>query len=327
MKALITGYGGFVAEYLADLLIGEGYEIAATVYPDFFNDEIKSRAERKGIKAFSCDLTKASQIKRILRIFAADEIYHLAAQSHVPTAWKNPVETYKSNVFGTLNIFTSLKELKQTPRILNVGSSEEYGDCKEDEMPLTESSPLKPTNPYAASKVAQDFAAYQYAKTGGLDIVRTRPFSHTGPGQRSKFACPNFTKQAALIALKMQEPVIKVGNLSAKRDFLDVRDVVRAYYLALKKGRNGDVYNIASGKARSIESVLKTSIGFVDTKVEIIKDPSLFRPADIPILRGDASLLRKVTGWKPIIPFETTLLDLYNFWLKNLKDKTFPQDF
>ncbi len=327
MKALVTGYGGFVAEYLADFLAEENYETAVTVLPEMLSEKIQQNGIKKGLKIFPCDLTKSAQIKKVIGSFCPDEIYHLAAQSHVPTAWKCPTETYEANLFGTLNIFTSVLESKINPRILAVGSSEEYGDCKDEEMPLKENAPLKPTNPYAASKVAQNYAAYQYAKTGGLDIVRVRPFSHTGPGQRSKFVCPHFTKQIAEIELNMREPIIKVGNLKPKRDFLDVRDVVRAYYMALKSGIRGEVYNIASGKARSIESILKTCLKFSNKKINVIKDPELFRPADIPVLEGDISLFVKTAGWKPIIPFKKTLSDLYNFWLEYLKSKDADKEF
>lgn len=327
MKSLVTGYGGFVAEYLVKLLSENNYEIAVTVFPPMLNNTIKKQAKKQGVKIYSCDLTNEQNVKKLIKDFKPNEIYHLAAQSHVPTAWKNPTDTFKTNVFGTLNIFTAVLYNKISPRILVVGSSEEYGDCRDEDMPLKETSPLKPTNPYAASKVAQDFIAFQYAKTGGLDIVRVRPFSHTGPGQRSKFVCPNFTKQIAKIALGLKEPIIKVGNLKPKRDFLDVRDVVRAYYLALKKGKCGAVYNIASGKARSIESILKTCIKFSLKDIKIENDPSLFRPADIPVLKGDASLFKKTTGWKPLIPFDKTLQDLYCFWLEYLQLKDADPDF
>jgi len=323
MRALITGFGGFVAGYLARYLKCEKYEVICAVYPPMFDEEIQVEGRKMEVVLVPCDLTKRTQVEKILKDNAPDEIYHLAAQSHVPTAWKKPRMTFETNLFSTLNIFTSVLSLKLNPRILIVGSSEEYGECSIEDMPLKETSPLRPTNPYAVSKVAQDFLAYQYAKTGKINIVRVRSFSHTGPGQTPKFVCPNFTKQVAEIELELKEPLIKVGNLKPKRDFLDVRDVVRAYHLALKKGISGEVYNIASGKPHSIREILKICLSFSSKKIRVEAAPELFRPVDIPFLQGDSSLFRKITNWKPLIPFKQTLYDLYHYWICTLSNKSY----
>jgi len=193
-------------------------------------------------------------------------------------------------------------------------SSEEYGLVSKNELPIKETNPLRPLSPYAVSKVGQDLLGYQYYKSYGLNIIRTRAYNHTGPRREDVFVCSNFAKQIAMIEKGKEPPIIYVGNLKAKRDFTDVRDIVRAYWLALEKCTPGEVYNICSGRARSIKEVLDILLSLSKTTLKIKKDPKRLRPSDIPILQGDSSKFRKITGWKPEIPFEKTLEDLLNYW-------------
>lgn len=317
--ALITGYCGFVGGYLAGYLYEQGCRVYGTCFAESPPASEQHRACRRHVTTVECDMTKSSDVRRMLKQVRPDFVYHLAAQSHVPTAWKKPEATFKINITGTLNLLQSINKLGLQPRILSVGSAEEYGDVGAEDLPLDEKAPLRPMNPYATSKVAQDFLSYQYAKAPGLDVVRVRSFSHTGPGQSTAFVCPHFAWQVARIMLGIQEPVIKVGNLKPRRDFLDVRDVVRAYHLALQKGRQGGVYNIASGKARSIQSILSMLLRYGQRDVRIERDDSLYRPADVLEVRGNASKFRRSTGWRPLISFEKTLHDILDYWLRVLK--------
>ncbi len=316
---LITGYCGFVGAHLASHLLEQGYRVYGTYFAASPPASEEHEACSRHVTAVECDITKRGDVRRVLQQVRPDFVYHLAAQSHVPTAWKKPEATFKINITGTLNLLQSINKLGLQPRILSVGSAEEYGDVGAEDLPLDEKAPLRPMNPYATSKVAQDFLSQQYAKAPGLDVVRVRSFSHTGPGQSTAFVCPHFAWQVARIMLGMQEPVIKVGNLKPRRDFLDVRDVVRAYHLALQKGRKGEVYNIASGKARSIQSILNMMLCYGRHDVRIERDDSLYRPTDVMEVRGNASRFRRSTGWRPLISFEKTLHDIFDYWLRVLK--------
>ncbi|OPX17497.1 GDP-mannose 4,6-dehydratase, partial [candidate division WOR-3 bacterium 4484_100] len=216
------------------------------------------------------------------------------------------------------NLFESVRELKLDPKIHIAGSSEEYGLVYPEETPIKETNPLRPLSPYAVSKVAQDFLGYQYFKSYGLKIVRTRAFNHTGPRRGDVFVTSNFAKQIVEIEKGMRPPVIKVGNLNAVRDFLDVRDVVRAYALALEKGVPGEVYNIASGKGIKIKELLERLIKISGVDLKIETDPSRLRPSDVELLIGSPEKFQMATGWKPEIPFDKTLKDLLDFWRKRV---------
>ncbi len=219
-----------------------------------------------------------------------------------------------TNIIGELNVFEAVRELGINPVIQIAGSSEEYGLVEEDELPVKETNPLRPLSPYAVSKVGQDLLGYQYYKSYGLDIIRTRGFNHSGPRRGEVFVCSNFAKQIARIEKKKQEPVVYVGNLEAIRDFTDVRDIVKAYWLATEKGEPGEVYNICSGKGYKIEEVLDILLGLTKERIKVKKDPKRMRPSDVPVLIGDCKKFRGITGWKPEIPFERTLEDLLNYW-------------
>jgi GDP-4-dehydro-6-deoxy-D-mannose reductase len=202
---------------------------------------------------------------------------------------------------------------------LSVGSSEIYGHVDEKDMPVTEAQPLAPLNPYAVSKAAQDLLAGQWAVSPGLDILRVRSFNHTGPGQGDNFVCSAFARQAAEISLGLRPPRVEVGNLNVRRDFLDVRDVCRAYLALIEKGEKGAFYNLASGKAQSIKKILNDLLALTKKDVEIVIDPERMRPVDQPVMKGDPSLLRKTTGWRQEIPFKQTLEDLFKWWRLQLK--------
>lgn len=313
MKVLITGITGFVGSHLADFLLKKGdieiYGIERWRSRTENIEHIKNR-----ITLMGCDIRDASSVKKLIEKIKPDRIFHLAAQSFVLTSWHAPQETLTTNIIGELNVFEAVRELGINPIIQIAGSSEEYGLVKENELPVKETNPLRPLSPYAVSKVGQDLLGYQYYKSYGLNIIRTRGFNHSGPRRGEVFVCSDFAKQIAKIEKKKQEPVIHVGNLEAIRDFTDVRDMVKAYWLATEKGEPGEVYNICSGKGYKIKEVLDILLKLTKEKIEIKKDPKRMRPSDVPVLVGDCKKFRKATGWKPEIPFEKTLEDLLNYW-------------
>ena len=314
MRVLITGITGFAGSHLADYILSEhkDVEIYGVIRWRSRRDNIHHILDR--IHLYEADLKDIVSLEKALAQIKPDRIFHLAAQSFVPTSWKCPSETFSINAIGEINLFEAVLGLGINPRIQIAGSSEEYGLVHPNEVPMTEENQLRPLSPYAVSKVAQDLLAYQYFKSYGLDTVRTRGFNHTGPRRGDVFICSNFAKQIALIEKKRQEPVIFVGNLEAQRDFTDVRDIVRAYWLSLDKGEKGEVYNIGTGKAYQIKKILDMLLSLAGDDVEVKVDPDRLRPSDVPILLSDSTKFRKITGWEPNIPFTQSLSDLLDFW-------------
>ncbi|NOX96504.1 MAG: GDP-mannose 4,6-dehydratase [Nitrospirae bacterium] len=313
MKVLITGITGFVGSHLADYLLTKPEVEICGIYrwrSDTKNiDHIKDR-----LKLWECDLKDASSVSKIIDDVRPDKIFHLAAQSFVPTSWHAPAETLTTNIVGELNIFEAVRRAGLNPWIQIAGSSEEYGLAYEEEIPIKETNPLRPLSPYGVSKVGQDLLAYQYYMSYKLNVIRTRGFNHTGPRRGEVFVCSDFARQVVRIEKGLQPPVIKVGNLDAKRDFTDVRDMVRAYWLSLEKCKPGEVYNICSGKSYKISEVLEMLLGMTKETIEVKANESKFRPSDVLVLLGDSSKFRKETGWKPEIPFEKTLKDIIDYW-------------
>lgn len=314
MRILITGITGFVGSHLAEYVLNHqpGVEIWGLMRWRSSLDNIKGILNK--INLIEGDLKDLSSVKHVLKSVQPDWIFHLAAQSFVPASWKLPAETFTINVIGEINLFEAVLDLKLDPKIHVAGSSEEYGLVHEEEIPIKETNPLRPLSPYAVSKVSQDLLAYQYFKSYGLKTVRTRAFNHTGPRRGLVFVTSNFSKQIAEIEKGMREPVIFTGNLEPRRDFIDVRDTVRAYWLSLEKGEEGEVYNISSGKAYSIKEVLDILLGYTNKNIEIKLDEERLRPSDVMLLIGDSTKFREKTKWKPEIPFEQTLKDLLDWW-------------
>jgi GDP-4-dehydro-6-deoxy-D-mannose reductase len=243
-----------------------------------------------------------------------DVIFHLAAQSFVPSSWTAPGDTVLSNVSGQINLFEAIRGLDLDPVVQIACSSEEYGMVLPDEVPIRETNPLRPLSPYAVSKVGQDLLGYQYFQSFGLKAIRTRGFNHTGPRRGDVFVTSNFARQVARIELGLAEPKIKVGNLDAVRDFTDVRDMVRAYWLAATKAKPGEVYNICTGDGLTIRELLDRLIAMAKVEVRVETDPARLRPSDVEILIGDSSKFRADTGWEPRISFDQTLRDTLDYW-------------
>jgi len=312
-RVLVTGVTGFAGSHLVDYMLERGDVEIWGIH------RWRSRTEniehfRDRIQLVECDLRDAESTRDTIEKIRPEWIFHLAAQSFVPTSWKAPTESLTTNVLGQLHVFEACRRIGITPRIQIACSSEEYGMVHEDELPIKETNPLRPLSPYAVSKVAQDLLAYQYFMSYGTDAVRTRGFNHEGPRRGPVFVASDFAKQIADIEKGAREPVIHVGNLEARRDFTDVRDMVRAYWLALEKGVPGEVYNLASGKAWRIRDVLDLLLGMTKVKIEVRTDPTRLRPSDVPVLLGDTSRFHAATGWQTTIPFERTLADMLDYW-------------
>jgi GDP-4-dehydro-6-deoxy-D-mannose reductase len=313
MRVLITGVTGFVGSHLADYLVVRGdVEVFGTHRWRSRMDNIEQLGDR--IRLVECDLRDAGGVRRMLRAVHPDRIFHLAAQSYVPASWSSPSETITGNLTLQLNLFEAIRDLGLPARVHIAGSSEEYGLVHKDEVPIREENPLRPLSPYAVSKVGQDYLAYQYWKSHQLHAVRTRGFNHTGPRRGEVFVTSSFARQIAAIEKGRREPVVRVGNLEAIRDFTDVRDMVRAYWLALERCEPGEVYNICSGRGYTIRNVLDILLSLTATRVEVREDPDRLRPSDVEILLGDCTRFQRATGWQPTIPFEVTLKDLLDYW-------------
>jgi GDP-4-dehydro-6-deoxy-D-mannose reductase len=314
MNVLITGITGFAGSHLAEYILARhpGVKVHGIVRWRSRMDNVAGILGQ--VELHEADLKDMVSLKKVLAACRPERIFHLAAQSFVPTSWRLPAETFMINAVGQINLFEAILDLKLDARIQIAGSSEEYGTVHPDEVPMKETNPLRPLSPYAVSKVAQDLLGYQYFKSYGLKVVRTRGFNHTGPRRGDVFVTSNFSKQVAEIEKGKREPVILVGNLDARRDFTDVRDMVRAYWLAAEMGEPGDVYNLGTGTAISMHRLLEMLTALSRTKLRIQVDPERLRPSDVPILQADSSKFRALTGWAPTIPFEKTLADLLDYW-------------
>jgi len=314
MNVLITGITGFAGSHLADYILAHhpGVKVHGIVR---WRSRMDNVAHLTGkVELHEADLKDIVSLRKALETSRPDKIFHLAAQSFVPTSWRLPAETFMINSVGQVNLFEAVLSLKLNPRIQIAGSSEEYGLVRPDEVPMKETNYLRPLSPYAVSKVAQDLLGYQYHRSYGMRVVRTRGFNHTGPRRGEVFVTSNFAKQIAEIEKDRREPVLRVGNLDAKRDFTDVRDMVRAYWLAAEKAEDGEVYNIGTGTAISMREMLDKLLSLSRVEVKVQVDPERLRPSDVAILQADATKFRQATGWAPTIPFDQTLRDLLDYW-------------
>jgi len=312
MKVLVTGIAGFVGSHLAGLLLKKGEEIFGICLACESLENI--REMKKDLHLSYCDMTDFNQLSKVIRRINPDEIYHLAALSSVGKSFDQPKDTIEVNIRGTLYLLEILRNMRKKARVLIVGSSDMYGIVKPKDIPITEEKPLLPVSPYGVSKAVCDLLAFQYFKSYGVQTIRVRAFNHTGPRQMIGFVVPDFASQIAKIEAGILPSVIKVGNLSSKRDISDVRDIVRGYQFLMKKGKVGEVYNICSGKAYSIQNVLKVLLSLSKKKIKVKINEKQNRPAEIPVLGGDNSKIKRATGWKPNIPIEKTLEDTLNFW-------------
>ncbi|HZP37439.1 MAG TPA: GDP-mannose 4,6-dehydratase [Methylomirabilota bacterium] len=313
MRLLITGISGFVGSYMAELALSKGVTVFGSIRWRSKTDNIDHLRSR--ITLIESDLRDLSSVRTLLETSNPTHVIHLAAQSFVHASWKTPAETLSTNLLSQVNLLEGLRNLKLSPRFLVVGSSEEYGLVREDELPIRETQPLRPLSPYAVSKVAQDLMGFQYWKSYGMSIVRGRAFNHEGPRRGDVFVTSNFARQIAEIEAGLREPVMFVGDLTPRRDYSDVRDIVRGYWALVEHGEAGEVYNLCSGKSWSIQRVLDFLLELSRVKnIKVQVDPARLRPSDVMVLEGDPSKIEQALGWKVEIPFERTLEDLLGYW-------------
>jgi GDP-4-dehydro-6-deoxy-D-mannose reductase len=316
-KILITGISGFVGGHFVQYLSTnhQDLEIHGISRSKPGWDFVPAMPELTRNSHFhQADLMNIPKIKSLIEEIQPDYILHLAAQSSVAESWKTPVDSFMNNTNIFLNIIDTVRLNDFNARVLSVGSSEQYGIVSEQDLPLTEDKPQSPANPYAVARVAQEQLARIYATGYGLDICCTRSFNHCGLGQTDRFVVSGIVKQFVRIAHGLQDPIIHIGNGAIVRDFVDVHDVVEAYQLLLKRAKRGEVYNICSGKGRSIREIVTFLSGIYHIDVQIQQEQSQIRPIDNPRIVGSYDKIQRDLGWKPTIPFEESLRSMYDYW-------------
>jgi GDP-4-dehydro-6-deoxy-D-mannose reductase len=304
-RFLITGVNGFVGRHLARSLLARGAEVHGTAFAP--EEDPLSGQGLDGVKVHPVDVREQAQVDAVIEESRPDGVFHLAGVAFVPDAQANPTLAFDINAIGTIRVLASVHRLAPKARVVSIGSSEVYGLVDESDLPLDENVALRPISPYAASKAAADLAAYQWAEGVGLDVMRVRPFNHTGAGQRAVFVCPDFATQLALIERGERDPKMMVGDLDVVRDFSDVRDVVAAYIALYEKGRRGEAYNVCSEVGRTIRQILDDLIELSDAEVEVAVDPAKVRPRRVPTFVGSATKLTAHTGWQPRHEWSETL--------------------
>ena len=318
MRILITGVSGFVGGHLVKHLqsIDQSYEIHGTVF-----NQIEKQA-LKTIKTYQLDLRNQVDVFDLISQITPDYIFHLAGQAFIPRSFEFPWETLENNIKSQLNILEACRNANITPRILITSSAEVHGIVTPDQIPIDESTPIKPNSPYSVSKVSQELLGLQYFQTYGIPIICVRPFNHIGPRQKANFVAPAFATQIAKIEMGKQDPIISVGDLTAQRDFTDVRDIVRAYQLILERGEAGAIYTVASGKSYRIQDLLDKLLSLSTvSSIKVKIDPARMRPSKVPILQGNYARLYQATGWQPKISFEQTLEDILNECRQRIKNE------
>jgi GDP-4-dehydro-6-deoxy-D-mannose reductase len=318
VRSLITGVGGFAGQYLATRLLQAGDQVSGVARRNV-RWHIVGAPESSAFTLLSADLCSRDEAFRVIESAAPDRVYHLAAASSVPESFADPVGTLHNNITALVHTLEAVRARAPTARVLVVSSSEIYGRPTREEA-IDEKAELRPENPYAVSKAAEDLLGYQYHAAYEMDVVRVRPFNHIGPGQTDRFVTANLARQIAEIEIGSRDPVLQVGNLAARRDFTDVRDVVRAYELALLRGEAGAVYNIGSGVGVSIQSLLDTLVARSRVPITVEVDPSRLRRTDSPTMVCNATRFRKATGWRPELSLERTLEDILDYWRRQVHE-------
>lgn len=313
VRALITGVSGFVGSHLVDFLRAEHPEVEVLGLVRWRSED-PDRLGLRNVQVLEGDLLDAVSVIRAVETAKPDFVFHLGASSSVAGSWDAPNEMVQVNVLGTLHLLEALRLVRSPAPVVLACSAEAYGVVRPEELPIGEDQPFRPVSPYAVSKAAADLFGFQYHRSYGMHTLRLRLFNHCGPRQSSRFVVASFARQVAEIEAGLRQPHILVGNLEVRRDFVDVRDAVRAYWAAATAGQPGAAYNVCSGRTHSIREVLHGLLAFSRVTVDIVPDPSRCRPADLEILQGDASAFRERTGWVPSIPFEKTLHDTLEYW-------------
>lgn len=322
-KVLITGITGFVGSHLADYALEKGAKVYGLKRWNLSRLRNVAHLLDK-VEFFDCDLTDPVGINKIIKKIKPDWIFHLAAESFVSPSWDHPSHYMDVNFKGTVNILEAIKETNINPKFFIPGSGEEYGEIPENEIPINENTLIRPVNPYAVSKVAQDYIGYVYFKSFGLNVIRTRAFNHEGPRRDNVFGIPWYAFQITRIEAGKQEPIIRVGHIEDRRNFTHIKDLVEAYWLAIEKCNPGELYLIGSDERDHIytyREILNMLIEMSKVgKVKIIRDPKYVRLTSVPRLIGDTSKFRKLTGWKPKIAIDKILEDTLEYWRDFVKN-------
>ncbi len=315
-KVLITGITGFAGSHLAELLSSESeFEVYGTHISDRQVDNLAGIKDK--IKLFKVNLLESEEVNKVVAEILPDVVYHLAASTNVADSFKNPSEVLVNNISSEVNLLEALRRnnLLQT-RVVIISSAHVYGLVDISDLPIDENVSFKPDNPYSVSKIAQDYLGLSYFLAYKMPIIRLRPFNHIGPRLSPGISVSRFAKSIADIEKGKSEPVLKVGNLEARRDFTDVRDMVNAYLLASENCTPGEEYNIGTGKSYTIKEILDQLLTFSKTEIRVESDISLFRPSDVPELRCNPAKFKQATKWNPEVKIEQTLLDLLDYWRK-----------
>jgi GDP-mannose 4,6-dehydratase len=316
MRVLITGITGFVGSHLVEYILANHPQTEIHGIKRWRSPKDNIRHVLDKLKLYDCDLRDLGSLIRVFGDVKPDVIFHLAAQSFVPTSYNAPADTLDTNVIGTCNLLEAVRILKLDPVIHICSSSEVYGQVKPDDLPIREACPLRPVSPYAVSKVGEDMLAFMYWQAYKLRTIRTRMFTHSGARRGEVFVDSWFALQVARIEAGLQEAVVRVGNLQSVRTFADVRDTVRAYWLLVEKCPPGEVYNIGGDITMTIREMLDQLLAMTNFKgkIEVRQDPALIRPADVTLQIPSSEKFKAATGWKPEIPYRQTLLDMLNYW-------------
>lgn len=323
MKALITGAAGFAGSHLAEYLLEQGEEVVAMVHPG--EEDLANLASiLPQLRVERADVGDAECLPRVIRDIKPDRIYHLAAMSSPSESFQDPRLTYEVNFIGTLNLLTAVRRLELDCRILHVSSAEVYGSVRSEQLPLREQTPFCPSSPYAGSKAAAELLTVQFFQSYGMPIIRARPFNHTGARQSAAFVCSNFARQIAEVDAGLRPASITVGNLKVRRDFSDVRDIVRGYHLLLEKGEPGEVYQLGSGHSIPIGEILQILIGLSSQAIQVVVDESRIRRAEALEIWGATEKAEQAVGWKPLYSLETTLGALMAYWEVTLRTRSAP---
>jgi len=310
LRALVTGATGFAGSHLIEMLAADrDVEIWGA-----YHHTPPAADMARVMHAVECDVRDGTVVRALLADLRPNWIFHLAGQSDVGGSWSLAWPTIEANVRGQLNIFEAMIQTALDARVLVVGSNNEYGLVRPEDLPIDEETPLRPDTPYGVSKVAQDLLGLQFYLSHRLRAVRVRSFNYIGTRQDSKFVAAAFARQIAEIEAGLRDPVIHVGNLDAERDFTDVRDMVRAYRLALEHGLDGEVYNVGSGRSVPVRRLLDILLGQARRAIAVRPDPARMRPSDVPRSMADITRFRAATGWEPKIPLEQTLHDILEYW-------------
>ena len=314
MRVLITGAGGFSGQHLVDHMVNAGHEVWGTVHPTIAD----KRHLPDSVKTFVLDLTDYDSVLAAIEEARPEWIVHLGSVSFLPESFIHVLDAWRTNLFGTLHLYEATRNASINTRIMFGSSAAVYGPVTEDKIPLVETMPLNPAEPYGASKAAGELASMQYVQSFGLPIVCARSFNHTGPGQPPIFVCSEFARSIALAEAGKTPPVIRVGNLESRRDIVDVRDVVCAYAALVEYGVSGQVYNVAGGRDIAISKILETLLGMTKMRINVEVAKEKIRPVELPVVVGDPTKIRKAIGWEPKIPLKQTLSDILTWWRERI---------